>query len=172
MKIKSLKLLRICVLVLGWLLIAGVLMGVLGQANRYNKAQNDMVGYMTIVAGEFKIGSALEWFFSGFGNAFLAFLIAAVLRMIERQAPVGIEYANRLMVVCCFSYLANALIQFHDLIKSFFATLKLTGGFYWWLLPTELALWVPAIAPILYTAAIYALYRYFTTMVEFESEVA
>lgn len=170
MKTKSLKLLRICVLVLGWLLIAGVLMGVWSQANRYEQAQNDKTGYMAVVAGEFKIESAFEWFFSGFGNAFLAFLIAAVVQMIERQAPVGIEYANRLMLVCCFSYLANALIQFHGLIQGFLLTLN--DGFYWRFLPTELVLSVPAIAPILYTAVIYALYRHFTAMVRFESEVA
>jgi hypothetical protein len=170
MKTKSLKLLRICVLVLGWLLIAGVLTGVWSQANRYEQVKNDVTGYMAVMAGEFNIESAFEWFFSGLGNAFLAFLIAAVVRMIERQAPVGIEYANRLMLVCCFSYLANALIQFHGLIQGFLLTSN--RGFYLRFLPTQLVLSVPVITPILYVAAIYVLYRHFTTMVQFESEVA
>jgi hypothetical protein len=172
MKTKSLKFLRICILVLGWLLLAGVLIGIWGQVIRYNQVPNDLTGRMSVIAGEFKLERAFESFFSGLANVFLAFLMAAVIRMIEKRAPIGIEYANRLMLVCCCSYLANALIQFHNLIQSFFATLKLLGRFYFLSIPTEIAMAVPMIAPVLYAASIFVLYRHFTTMVEFESEVA
>jgi hypothetical protein len=172
MKSTSLKLLRICVLILGWLLLAGVLLSIWSQVNLYKQTQSDLTGYMSVIAGEFKLERAFESFFSGLGNAFFAFLIAAIVRMIERREPIGIEYANRLMLVCCGSYLINALLQFHYLIQSFFMTLKLVGRFYFLSVPTEIAMAIPAFAPILYAASICILYRHFTTMVQFESEVA
>jgi hypothetical protein len=172
MKTKSLKFLRICVLLLGCLLLFGILMEILSQTIRYNQAQNDVTGTMTVLAGEFKLESAFESFFSGLGNVFFAFLVAAVVRMIEKQAVVHIEYANRLMLVCCGSYLANALIQIHFWIGSLFLTVKLTGGYHFAFLPTEIALAVPSLVPVLYAASIYILYKYFTGMVQFESEVA
>jgi hypothetical protein len=169
---KSLKFLRICVLILGCLLLFGVLMEILGQTIRYNQAQNDVTGTMAFMAGEFRLESAFESFFSGLGNVFFAFLIAAVVRMIEKQAAIHIEYANRLMLVCCGFYLANALIKIHFWIKSFFMMVKLTGSYQLTFLPTEIALAVPTLVPVLYAASIYILYKYFTGMVQFESEVA
>jgi hypothetical protein len=172
MKPTALKLLRICVLVLGWLLIVGVFLGIWSQANLYKQAQSDLTSSMALIAGEFKLERAFESFFSGLGNAFFAFLVAAIVRMIERREPIGIEYANRLMLICCGSYLMNALLQFHNLVQSFFATLKLVGRFHFLSIPTEIAMAVPAFVPILYAASICILYRHFTNMVKFESEVA
>jgi|WetSurMetagenome_2_1015567.scaffolds.fasta_scaffold91138_2 hypothetical protein len=172
MKTKSLKFLRVCVLILGWLLLIGILMEIWSQSIRYTQAQSDATGYMSVVAGEFKLGQAFESFFSGLGNVFFAFLIAAVVGMIEKQAAVHIKYADRLMLICCGSYLANALIQIYFWIGSFFLTMQLPGGYHLMFLPTEISLAVPSLVPVLYAASICILYKYFTHMVQFESEVA
>lgn len=172
MKTRSLKFLRICVLVLGWLLVTGVIMGIWSRIVGYNLALNNPTSFIFVMPGRFNIGSALSSFFSGMGNAFLAFLIAAVVRMIEKQVPIGIEYANRLMIVCCLSYLADALIELYGLTRYFLATLSLIHGFDFRFLSTYAAFSIPAIAPLLYAASIYVLYRHFTSMVQFESEVA
>jgi predicted membrane-bound spermidine synthase len=98
--------------------------------------------------------------------------VAAVVRMLEKQKAVHIGYANRLMLVCCGSYLANALIQIHFWIGSFFLTMRITGGYHVMFLPAEIALAVPALVPVLYAVSICILYKHFTNMVQFESEVA
>jgi hypothetical protein len=55
---------------------------------------------------------ALSSFFADLGNALFAFLIAAVVRMIEKRAPVKHAYARRLMITCCLAYVAEAAVRF------------------------------------------------------------
>jgi hypothetical protein len=176
MNTKLLKLSRIGALVLGWLLVIGILAnvwGIWGNYNVYLRAQQVPTGISNIVTG-FKLGNALGSFFSNLGNAFLAFLIAAVFRMIANQAPVGSENARRLMIVCCLSYVANVLVQICSFISIVHSLIQL--GFYrgigpgFWF-PFALAV-IPAFVPLLYAATIFVLYTHFTKMVTFESEVA
>ncbi len=165
MKAKSLQLLRSCALVLGWLLFAVVLAGVYGRVAIYNRGLSDPTG-------SFNLASALESFFFGSGGAFFALLIAAVVRMIEKQAPVEHEYARRLMIVCCLAYAADALVRFYSLLLR--ASVLLHPG-----LPLNLWFWIPIVSdavPVLiivfYAASIFVLYTQFAKMVMFESEVA
>jgi hypothetical protein len=169
MNAKSLKLLRIGAMILGWLLFVGVSAGIWGHLSIYYQAQNDPNGFLGSVA-QFNIVSALDSFFSGFGNALFAFLIAAVFRMIEKQAPIGNEHAKRLMIVCCLFYVADALVQFYSLILALTTTLQWAKGFDWLLPYSSTA--IPVLVPILYAASIFVLYTHFTKMVMFESEVA
>jgi hypothetical protein len=169
MNAESLKLLRIGALVLGWLLVAGVLVGIWGHLAIYYQGQNDPTGFLRSVA-QFDIVRALNSFFSGFGGAFFAFLIAAVFRMIEKQAPVGYENAKRLMIVCCLSYVADALVRFYSLILNLTTTLQLANGFEWLYRNSSTA--ITLLIHILYAASIFVLYTHFTKMVMFESEVA
>jgi hypothetical protein len=103
---------------------------------------------------------------------FFAFLIAAVFHMIEKEAPVGLENARRLMIVCCLSYLADALVGLCSFLLKLSEGLLIFGDSGW-------RSWIPyaytgvsPIVPVLYAAAIFALFTHFTKMVTFESEVA
>jgi hypothetical protein len=174
MNAKPLKGLRIGILVLGWLLVAGVLAGIWSRFVFYYLLQNDSAGYFGGAATQFNLAASLNTFFSSLGNALLAFLVAAVFRMIERGTPEGNEYAGRLMIMCCLAYLADALTGLYSLI------LKLSGvflfqdnghsGLQFWLTCFSMA--IPVLVRILYAASIFALYTHFTKMVTFESEVA
>jgi hypothetical protein len=164
-----LKLLRIGALALGWLLVIGVLAVVWSQFDFYRGSQRIGAG-IPIVAVQFDALSAFSSLFSSFGNAFFAFLIAAVVRMVEKQAPVGIEGATRLMIVCCLSYVAEALVRIGSSILNLLAAPHLARGFDWLLAYSSSA--IPALVPILYAAAIFVFYTHFTRMVTFESEVA
>ena len=173
---KLLKLSRIGALILGWLLVIGILGSLWGTWNQfdvYRTGQQVPAGFTDIFGG-FKIWSALSSFFSKLGSAFLAFLIAAVFRMIARQAPVGNENARRLMIVCCLSYLADAFSQICSFISSVSVLLQLemyrSMGLGFWF-PVSLNA-IPPLVPILYAATIFVLYTHFTRMVTFESEVA
>jgi hypothetical protein len=171
MNSKSLRLLRICAVVLGWALLIGVGTGVWGRYSLYHRAQNFPEGFISDIA-QFDILSALNSYFSGFGGAFLAFLIAAVLRMIEEEAPVGKENAQRLMVVCCFSYVADALVLLFSFILKLSEGMQIFSASGWrsWIPYASTA--VSPLLPVLYAASIFVLYTQFTKMATFESEVA
>jgi hypothetical protein len=166
MNAKSLKLLRIGALVLGWLLVVGVLAGIWGRFVIYYQYEDHFLGSVA----QFSIVSAFDSFFSTLGNALFAFLIAAVFRMIEKQAPVGNENAKRLMIVCCLSFVADALVRFYSSILTLTTGPRWAGGFDWLLPYSSIA--IPVLVPILYAASIFVLYTHFTKMVMFESEVA
>jgi len=159
MKSKLLGILQIGVTVFGWLLLAGVLAGVWGRVVIYDRIEN---------AAAFDFAGALDAFFSGLASAFLAFLVAAVVRMIQRESPAGNETARRVMIVCCLSYAASALVRIHVLASSPIIAPQVAKGFGWMLTYSLTAV----LSPILYAASIYVLYTHFTRMVEFESEVA
>jgi hypothetical protein len=164
MNIKSLKLLRIGVLILGWILLITVLWGVcLLSANFHNMANID--------GGVIGIASRISDFFFGLGNVFLAFLVAAVLRMIEKEAPVRGKNARRLMIVCCLSFLVDVIVRSYVFILSLPDIRYFFDDPYWaYSFPYYIGL--PPFAPFLYAASIFVLFTHFSKMVTFESEVA
>lgn len=171
MNAKSLKLLRICAVGLGWILLIGEWAGVWARYSLYRRARNSPEGFITAIA-QFDLLSALGSFFSGLGSVFFAFLIAAVFRMIEREFPVGKEEAQRLMTVCCFSYMAEALVLSCAFILKLSEGMHIfsTSGWRTWI-PYASTAGSPLV-PILYAAAVFVLYTHFTRLATFESEVA
>jgi hypothetical protein len=124
------------------------------------------------MVAQFDLANSMSSFFSSFGNALFAFLIAAVLRMIEKQAPIGNEYAQRLMIACCLFYVAESAARLCSFIIHLPEALQVFAGFglrFW--LPCFSKV-IPSVIPLLYAASIYVLYTHFTKMVTFESEVA
>ncbi len=164
MNIKSLKLLRIGALILGWILLITELWRVCLLSASYHNFLNFDEG-VTVIA--IRISS----FFSGIGNVFLAFLVAAVLRMIEKEAPVGGKNARRLMIVCCLSFLVDAIVRAYAFILSLPDIRYFFDDPHWVsLVPYYFGL--PPFAPFLYAASIFVLFTHFSKMVTFESEVA
>jgi hypothetical protein len=102
--------------------------------------------------------------------AFLSFLIAAVIRMIEKQAPVGNRTAKRLMIVCCLFNVAHALIKLMQIYRSLILKPSFMSVFDW--LIGCLPLITTILIPLLYAAVIFVFYTHITRMVTFESEVA
>lgn len=158
MNMKSIRLLRIGALVLGWILIFTLILVVCIR--------------ITTIA-EFGYFSVLGYLFVDFGNIFLAFLVAAVFRMIEKKAPVGIKKARRLMIACCLSYLVDAIVRssafilaMPDIINLFHRTDD------WVYLLQHAYIGIAPFAPFLYAASIFVLFTHFSKMVTFESEVA
>ncbi|MBN1903604.1 MAG: hypothetical protein JW927_00750 [Deltaproteobacteria bacterium] len=155
---KSIKLLRIGALVLGWVLIFTLIL---------------VVGIRITTIAEHGYVSVLGYFFIELGNVFLAFLVAAVFRMIEKNAPVRIKKARRLMIACCLSYLVDAIIRSGAFILAIPVIIKLFHNRPDWLnLLQHSYIGIPPFAPFLYAAAIFVLFTHFSKMVQFESEVA
>ena len=167
MNIKSLKLLRIGALILGWILLITGLLGVYRLSANYH----NVLGFTTVT--EFGIILTTR-FFSGLGNVFLAFLVAAVLRMIEKEAPVRVKNAQRLMIVCCLSFLVDAIVRSCAFILSLPDIMNLFDrpDWVWGSLLQNAYIGLPPFASFLYAASIFVLFTHFSKMVTFESEVA
>ena len=164
MNIKSLKLLRIGALILGWILLITELWKVCLLIAYYHN-------FLNIDGGGIALASRISSFFFGLGNVFLAFLVAAVLRMIEKEAPVMGKNARRLMIVCCLSFLVDVIVRSYvfimslpDIMYSFFRPD--------WVYSFPYFIGLPPFAPFLYAASIFVLFTHFSKMVTFESEVA
>jgi hypothetical protein len=170
MKSKSLKLLRISTLVMGWLVVAGVLAGIWGRVALYYQGQSDPTSFLGSLAARFELLSALSSFFADLGNALFAFLIAAVVRMIEKRAPVEHEYARRLMITCCLAYVAEAAVRFFSFSLILSRVLHAMNGV--GTLGPHSSSATLVLAPVIYAVSIFVLYSHFTQMVTFESEVA
>ena len=165
MNIKSLKLLRIGALILGWILLITGLLGVYRLSANYH----NVLGFTTVT--EFGIILTTR-FFSGLGNVFLAFLVAAVLRMIEKEAPVSEKNARSLMIVCCLSFLMDAIVRSCAFILSLPDIMYFFGRPDWVSSIPNAYIGLPPFAPFLYAASIFVLFTHFSKMVTFESEVA
>ena len=164
MNIKLLKLLRIGALILGWILLITELWKVCLLIAYYHN-------FLNIDGGGIALASRISSIFFGLGTVFLAFLVAAVLRMIEKKAPVSGSNSRRLMIVCCLSFLVDAIVRSCTFILSlpdimyFFHSPDWVSSF-----PHYFGL--PPFAPFLYAASIFVLFTHFSKMVTFESEVA
>lgn len=168
MNIKSLKLLRIGALILGWIILLTVLLRV-GQSVYYHMHTNPYGG---AAMPQFGIVTTLFSFLSGLGNVFLAFLVAAVVRMIEKEAPVGVKNARRLMIVCCLSYLVDAIVRSGAFILALPDVMNFFHRPDWVSLFPYAYIGSLPFAPFLYAASIFVLFTHFSKMVTFESEVA
>ncbi len=169
---KSLKLLRIGALVLGWMLLITLSLESWGRFYIHLHTPVNTGGVVSTMAKFAYLRSHGCSLFSGLGIVFFAFLVAAVLRMIEKEAPVGMKNARKLMIVCCFFYLADAIVRSFFLIMSLPDIMNLFNRPDWISLLPHVYIGTPPFAPFLYAASIFVLFTHFTKMVTFESEVA
>jgi hypothetical protein len=169
MNAKSLRLLRIGAVVLGWIFFGGLLMNIFNYWAIY-RAYSNLAGHQINLPTNFQIFRYLEVFIAGCGNTSLAFLIAAVIRMIEKRAPVRNEIARRLMIVCCLSYVARVLPLFYSEISAAISMSNSAKGLVW--LSMCFSTTMTLLVPVLYATAVFVFYTHFTKMVSFESEVA
>ena len=153
MKSKSLKALRIFALIVGWIMaiasfVVTLLLVLIPKEELFELVMDN------------NMGEFINTLFTGIGNTFLAFLIAAVVRMIEKKAPIGKVIASRLMYSCCISYIAATIGEGYEIFL------------YCKALKIPLILSTLSFTPLIYTVAIFVFYNHFTKMVTFESEVA
>ncbi len=173
MNAKLLRLLRIGATAFGWLLVIGILAGSFNQLHIYLGIKQ---GSLSITGGfpRLQIVNALGQFLSSLGNAFFAFLIATVIRMIEQGVPVGIKKATRLMSVCCLSFTAEALVRVWSVVLILSGTIAFRPfeNWSWRLWLTYASVLIPVLVPFLYAASVFVLYTHFARMGMFGSEVA
>ena len=156
---KPLRILRKLALTFGW--IGSVLFFLYGLASVLSPSKL-LVEYAMSYNN---MGELITTIFTLFGHTFLAFLIASVVRMIEKQVPIGKDVASRLMYACCLSYIAAALGETYQIIL-YFRTFNYPMGF------SIFPIIIQLLIPLLYATSIFVFYNHFTKMVTFESEVA
>jgi hypothetical protein len=108
-------------------------------------------------------------------EGFFAFLMSTVFGMIFHREPVSSVRGERFMKITCLCYLLQAVIQVYTwfygifLIRGPCPDCGLAMGTTMWGL--YLLVGIASLGPALYAVIIFVLYRHFTRMVKFESEV-
>jgi hypothetical protein len=106
--------------------------------------------------------------FSSLGQAFFAFLISSVFGMILQKAPVRMQQAGKFLRLACIGFIGEGILNLMGWARIGFV------------LPMELdvltlltyALSVfPVLNSFVYAITIYVLFKHFSQMVTFESEV-
>jgi len=122
-------------------------------------------------SSSFPLLEELQSLFGSLGHAFFFLLLARVFAMVILGAPKGSPQAYRLMQVTCASYVAKTLFSVLALLSVNYrfegallsrAVLGMSIGFTFF----------ESLMPLFYAASIYALFRRFSEMITFESEVA
>ena len=117
---------------------------------------------------EFRIFTQLKNLFSAMGLAFFLFLLSDVLGMIFHRAAVKTQQAERFLILTCIGFIGESVFGFSgrviDLIRLFGEWDTMTSLFY------SLG-FISDLVGIVYAIAIYIVYRHFSQLVKFESEV-
>lgn len=116
----------------------------------------------------------MQGLFRALGQAFFAFLMSAVFGMVFHRTPVRSERAERLMKVTCFGFFGEGLLGIVNWCFSFGRVLEFGSWADWlqWLVAASWALDLfPCLISFVYAGSIYVLFRHFSEMVAFESEV-
>lgn len=116
----------------------------------------------------------LQNLFRTLGQAFFAFLMSAVFSMAFHRAPVRSQRANRLMRVSCVGFVGESLLGVVNWLVSLGRLFELGSWSDWlqWLMAAAWSLNLfSSLIGFVYAGSIYVLYRHFSEMVAFESEV-
>ncbi len=117
---------------------------------------------------EFRIFTQLKNLFSAMGLAFFLFLVSAVLGMIFHRSPVKTQQTERFLILTCIGFIGEGVFGFSgrviDLIRLFGEWDIMTSLLY------SLGL-ISDLIGIVYAITIYIVYRHFSQLVKFESEV-
>ncbi len=165
--------------ILGWAtLVLAVLSLVTQGFNFFNPSQ-----YMP--TPEFHFLKQMEIFFSTIGLAFFAFLISAVFKMILHKAPVNMEQTERYLILTCIGFAGEGLFALSGWLQSTaYVFSRMIGD--WGTIVSDPMLFALSdgtlllghlislftnFIPFVYAISVYVLFKHFSQLVTFESEV-
>lgn len=166
---KWLKTFWIAFQLVGWAILLNLVVEAIGvYRNEISMAEMGITTHREAIY----LPAKLPYLFSMIGNAFFAFLVGSVFRMLELGRPVQIELAGRLLLVCCFGYGAEAVVRSYFWIiqcQSLWHVMSFSPALYF---AQCLTSFVGILVPLLYAAAVFVLFKHFSKMLAFEAEVA
>lgn len=117
---------------------------------------------------EFRIFTQLKNLFSAMGLAFFLFLVSAVLGMIFHRAPVKTQQTERFLILTCIGFIGESVFGFSGRLID---QIRLFGE---WDIMTSFLYslgFISDLVGIVYAITIFVVYRHFSQLVKFESEV-
>jgi hypothetical protein len=116
----------------------------------------------------FKLVSGLRMLFSGLAQAFFAFMMSSIFGMMFHGRPIHRERTDRFMILTCLGFVGEGVIGIISWVQLLITQLPHSD----WLVETSYFFGgLSSLAPFLYAVSIYLLYRHYSKLITFESEV-
>jgi magnesium-transporting ATPase (P-type) len=163
---------------LGWSVLVLAIASIVSEALYYfyPPSEVSLFGEKLNIGPEhhFSFLEQMRILFSSIGQAFFAFLVSAIFDMIFHRAPVGSQRTERFLVLTCVGFVGEGLLGLVlwgqvgiQIVPQFemSTSLGLISVF------NYLLSLFPNLISFVYAITIYVLYKHFSQMVAFESEV-
>jgi hypothetical protein len=160
--------------IIGWAALTLAVFGIAIEVYQYFSPHEDPTLHINLSKYDFNFLRSLKVLFSSIGQAFFAFLVSAVLGMIFHRAPVRTQQTERFLILTCIGFVGEGIIgviSWVQLLYELFSHTSFSGIIGWLSMGTYLLNFVQSLSSFLYAATIYILYKHFSRMVTFESEV-
>ncbi len=169
MNVKHLHFFRKIFYLIGLSLLASLFIKLLGTGFQlYYFSEN------ILFLKEFSFLKMMHNFVSTFGHAFLAFLISSIFMSLFNKISINSKQSEAFLILTCLGFIAEGILNIFLWIQSL---VNLLNGFEnsstltWPLLLNSTLDLFFYLFPFFYAISIFVLYRYFTNLVKFESEV-
>lgn len=158
--------------ILGWSVLVLAMVNIAAEAYYFFRpTSNDLIQWPK---HEFYFLKQMRILFSSLGQAFFAFLVSSIFDMIFHRAPVRRQQTESFLIITCIGFVGEGLlgsISWAQSVLYIFPTFaKSTGPDLLSALSYLLSLF-PNLISFVYAITIYVLFRHFSQMVTFESEV-
>lgn len=123
---------------------------------------------------DFSIVTQLHRLVSTMGQAFFAFLVSSIFGMVFHRAPIKKQQTEAFLTLTCFGFIGEGIFGIIDWIQFGVLVLPnfdLSTSLGWMSIFNHLLNIFPNIISFVYAITIFILFRHFTNLVTFESEV-
>lgn len=164
--------------VIGWIVLAITFFGVAATVYRYAYPPEVFGQQIEFPSDAFALFLQLKQLFSGFGEAFFAFLMSSVFTMTIHRQPVDLARAERFMICTCVGWIGAGLISMISWGRTLYmmapgSNLILDNE--WLQIGLTVLTWLgslESLMPFIYALTVYVLFKQFSKMITFEAETA
>lgn len=164
--------------VIGWVVLAITFIGVAATVYRHYSPPEVFGQQVEFPSDSFALFIYLKQLFSGFGEAFFAFLMSSVFTMTIHRQPVDLERAERFLLCTCVGWIGAGVISMISWGRTIYmmspgSSLILDNE--WWQVGVTVLTWLgslQSLMPFIYALTVYVLFQQFSRMIIFEAETA
>ena len=168
MNARLVKRLQIFFWLAGWaILVLGVANAGLPFIREY--IFNSNTSFAHIYKNDFSVVISFQQIFSAIGEGFFAFLTSAVFGMIFRKEPAS-RQTERFLNLTCLGFLGSGVLSLYSWFTIIGPMMGQEAPNAFYLASYAFGL-IPPLTNFVYAIAVYVLFRHFSQMVTFETEV-
>ena len=154
--------------VIGWLVMVFAFIRIFHQV--YLFTNPELVGHV----GSFRFLDSMKLVFSAIAQAFFAFLVSSVFDMLTHRGPKNLAQSEKYLLLTCLGFVGEGMLAISSWLSgwSFLFSGGISANLNTYLAVAGQVLNLfPLLTSFVYGASIYILFRTFSQMVTFESEV-